>query len=79
MKIGDSEIDITIPCDSGRPVGEGTTSIICDEVDDYCAAVNATGARPKTGPGDRMDGLRNFAVLGPHGNQLASSCDVEGN
>ncbi len=78
LKIGECEIHVTVPGDSGRPVGGGTAYVICDEVDEYFAAIKASGAHPKSKPGDRMYGMRDFVVVDPDGNQISFGCDIEG-
>ena len=77
MKMGSSEIHITLPGDFQPKIGGGTAYVICDEVDSYHATVLGRGAQPLNEPGDRMYGLRDFVVLDPDGNQLTFGKDIE--
>ena len=77
IKMGNSEIHITLPGDFQPRIGGGTAYVICDEVDSYYATIVGRGARPINEPGDRMYGLRDFVVLDPDGNQLTFGKDIE--
>ncbi len=58
-----------------RPVGGGTASIFCDEVDLYCDEIRTRGAKVKSEPGNRDYGLRDFVVVDPDGNHLTFGCE----
>jgi catechol 2,3-dioxygenase-like lactoylglutathione lyase family enzyme len=75
LKLGKCELHISPPGDHQRPAGGGNAYFICDEVDEYCAKIKAAGAKPKVEPGDRMYGMRDFAILDPDGNLLSFGCD----
>jgi uncharacterized glyoxalase superfamily protein PhnB len=77
LKIGECELHVMPPGDFGRSIGGGNAYVICDEVDQHFATIKAAGARPKTEPGDRMYGMRDFVVVDPDGNQLSFGCDIE--
>ena len=71
LKLGKCELHICPPGDDGPRAGGGNAYIICDEVDDYFAGIKAKGAKPKSEPGDRMYGMRDFVIFDPDGNQLS--------
>ena len=77
LKMGKCEIHICPPGDYGPRIGGGNAYIICDEVDDYFAEIKAAGAKPRSEPGDRMYGMRDFVIFDPDGNQLSFGCDNE--
>ena len=78
LKLGRCEIHICPPDDHDSRVGGGNAYIICDEVDEYFRKIRTAGATPTSEPGDRMYGMRDFAVHDPDGNQLSFGCDNEG-
>jgi predicted enzyme related to lactoylglutathione lyase len=61
-----------------RPVGAGSVYIFCDEVDAYCAAIRAKGARILAEPKAYAYGLRDFITVDPDGNHLAFGCEAKG-
>jgi len=75
LKLGRCEIHICPPDDHDSRVGGGNAYIICDEVDEYFRKIRTAGATPTSEPGDRMYGMRDFAVHDPDGNQLSFGCD----
>lgn len=58
-----------------RPIGGGTVSIFCDEVDNYFDEIKKKGAIVKVGPENRPYGMRDFMVLDPDGNHLSFGCE----
>lgn len=60
-----------------RPVGGGTVSIFCDEVDSYYLQVQAKGAQVKAEPHDYPYGMRDFMVVDPDGNHLSFGCETK--
>jgi catechol 2,3-dioxygenase-like lactoylglutathione lyase family enzyme len=77
LKMGTCEIHVCPPGDDGPRAGGGNAYIVCDEVDKYHAKIVSAGAKPKTDPGDRIYGMRDFVILDPDGNQLSFGCDIE--
>ena len=58
-----------------RPIGGGTVSIFCDEVDDYFAEIKRKGAIVKGEPENRPYGMRDFMAVDPDGNHLSFGCE----
>ena len=77
LRIAECELHICPPGDYGPGVGGGNAYIICDEVDKYYSRIKAAGATLKIEPGDRMYGMRDFAIFDPDGNQLSFGCDKQ--
>jgi uncharacterized glyoxalase superfamily protein PhnB len=77
LRMGNCELHICPPGDYGPRTGGGNAYIICDEVDDYFAKIKAAGAHPRTEPGNRMYGMRDFVIFDPDGNRLSFGCDNE--
>ena len=76
LKMGSCELHVTDPGEPRHIAGAGTAYLLCDEVDAYFSQVKAAGARLKTEPGDRMYGMRDFAVFDVDGNQISFGCDA---
>jgi uncharacterized glyoxalase superfamily protein PhnB len=77
LRLGPHELHITDPGEPRQVVGAGTAYVICDDVDEYFASIKVAGAKLKSEPGDRVYGMRDFAVFDPDGNQLTFGCDAE--
>jgi catechol 2,3-dioxygenase-like lactoylglutathione lyase family enzyme len=61
-----------------RPVGGGAVSVVCDEVDQYCARLRMLGATIRLEPTDEPYGMRDFVVSDPDGNVLTFGCALSG-
>lgn len=77
LKFGGYELHVTDPGEPRAIIGAGTAYVICDEVDEYFELVKRAGAKLKSDPGNRMYGMRDFAVFDPDGNQLTFGCDAD--
>lgn len=76
VRLGEACLHLCAHQIHGRPVGGGTAALFCDEVDAYCAAIKARGARVKTDPQDYPYGMRDFMVMDPDGNHLSFGCSI---
>ena len=77
VKLGNCELHLTDPGEPRHVVGAGTGYVICDEIDEHFKKIQAAGAKIKSESADRMDGMRDFAVFDPDGNQLTFGRDNE--
>lgn len=59
-----------------RPCGGGAVSVFCDEVDAYCADLEARGAQVRLKPTDEEYGMRDFVLNDPDGNLLTFGCPL---
>ncbi len=59
-----------------RPCGGGAVSVFADEVDQYCADIEARGAKIEGRPANREYGMRDFVVSDPDGNLLTFGCPL---
>ena len=76
LRLGSCELHLTDPSEPRQIVGAGTAYVLCDEVDAYFARLKAAGARLKNEPGDRIYGMRDFAVFDLDGNQISFGRDA---
>jgi catechol 2,3-dioxygenase-like lactoylglutathione lyase family enzyme len=70
MHLGELEVHLCVHTTWKRPVGGGSVSIFCDEVDQYWSEVRERGANVLWEPVDEPYGMRDFAVSDPDGNLL---------
>ena len=62
-----------------RRCGGGAVSVFADEVDAYCAEVEARGAQIRLRPTDEEYGMRDFVLSDPDGNLLTFGCPLPEN